>query len=1351
MFQLRFLILLVLIASPAFAADEIIINQADNPFSVEVLESSMDRTVIHYAVNKYQTEKVTINGKDYIAFIKAHRESVINEKGYPRLPRINRSLIIPDNGVMGYKMISAEYVDIEGVDIAPSKGYILRSQDPDQIPYVFGETYQKDQFYPSELVNIEKPFIFRDFRGVTVELNAFTYNPVKHILRIYTDITIEIKKTAPGGENIKYRTKSRNTFDPQFLNTYKHRFLNFSELDYPTLVESGSMLVICYDDFMDEMDEFIDWKNQRGIPTEIVPVSQVGNNWISIKRYISDYYAQNYLTYVLLVGDSAQTETVPPDSGSDPLYGLLEGGDLFPEIFIGRFSAETSDEVLIQVQKTVEYEREPQLGADWYKRGLGSGSDQGYGCAHFGEADYQHITNIGYKLLDHTYTQFDSSYAPWGTAEITSSFLNRGVGTLFYCGHGAGQAWDPPWFGISAVRDLENDNMLPFIINVACSTGDFGSITCFAEGWLRAVNNHTGEPTGAIAAYMSRTGMGWTPGMYMQDEAADLFVADSMWTFGGLCFNGSMYMIENDPPWGNGEFKYLTVFGDPSVSLRADVPLELEVIHPAEYTSGTTTTSMIVRNESGVPFRGLMVCLSDNYEIIASGITNSSGMVSLEWIEPLTIGELTLTVSGGDAYPYIVQIPIIQPENAYIEIADYTVQDDLTGNGNSLFDFYETVDLGITLVNTGISNAENVLISISTDNQFIIINDDTSETALIVPEQSITIDRAFNMTADPSIPDSTPVIFDAVITSLQGTWENSFTVPVHAPEIVFTDLFIDDSAGGNNDSLLAPGETADLVVSLGNAGSFTGESLTVQLTTLYPGIIINSDALEIDSIPPGTDYRLNFSVTVDTEFSPPGQEVEFILNVMGAQNYNGETDFTTIVGDAYRNPTGPDAYGYYAYDHFDPPYYTEFEWIELCPDSGGTGTGIHFFGLDDMEHVQLPFSFTFYGEEYDSVSICTKGYIIMGYSNEIDYTETYIPSEDGPGNFIAACWEDFDPAGEGSGGVWYEYIEEENIFVVEYNHAPHWYQSIDTYCTFETILYDPRYYPTQTGDGQIKIQYKEVFSEPCETWGAAGIENQTEDVGLSLRYQANYPATCATFQPGSAIMISTPVDTPEVTITLTPASIPVIIPAGGGTFDFETELVNNGLNQVSFDVWFDVVLPDSSTYDPVFLRSNFALEVGGIFTRELTQSVPAGAPEGQYTYNGKIGNYPGMIWYSDSFGFEKNGAAGISSGIQSWELYGWDDEIAMESNIPTEYALKQNYPNPFNQHTVLDFALPSAGKTELTVFDVTGRRVTTLIDGYKSVGYHSITFDASGLSSGVYFVRLEVGGYKQTQKIVLMK
>ena len=91
------------------------------------------------------------------------------------------------------------------------------------------------------------------------------------------------------------------------------------------------------------------------------------------------------------------------------------------------------------------------------------------------------------------------------------------------------------------------------------------------------------------------------------------------------------------------------------------------------------------------------------------------------------------------------------------------------------------------------------------------------------------------------------------------------------------------------------------------------------------------------------------------------------------------------------------------------------------------------------------------------------------------------------------------------------------------------------------------------------------------------------------------------------------------------------------------------------------------------------------------------------------------------------------------------------NGAPLEFALNNPYPNPFNAESVLEFALPSSGKINLSVYDVTGRKVLTLIDGYKPAGTHSLRFEAEGLTSGVYFVRLDAGEFRQARKICLVK
>ena len=95
--------------------------------------------------------------------------------------------------------------------------------------------------------------------------------------------------------------------------------------------------------------------------------------------------------------------------------------------------------------------------------------------------------------------------------------------------------------------------------------------------------------------------------------------------------------------------------------------------------------------------------------------------------------------------------------------------------------------------------------------------------------------------------------------------------------------------------------------------------------------------------------------------------------------------------------------------------------------------------------------------------------------------------------------------------------------------------------------------------------------------------------------------------------------------------------------------------------------------------------------------------------------------------------------------------VEEDESIPTAYVLNQNYPNPFNPGTTIEFEVPKTGQVSLKVYDITGREVATLVDGVRAVGSYSIPFDASGLSSGVYFYKLQAGEYFAVRKLVVMK
>jgi len=109
--------------------------------------------------------------------------------------------------------------------------------------------------------------------------------------------------------------------------------------------------------------------------------------------------------------------------------------------------------------------------------------------------------------------------------------------------------------------------------------------------------------------------------------------------------------------------------------------------------------------------------------------------------------------------------------------------------------------------------------------------------------------------------------------------------------------------------------------------------------------------------------------------------------------------------------------------------------------------------------------------------------------------------------------------------------------------------------------------------------------------------------------------------------------------------------------------------------------------------------------------------------------------------------------IESAIVADWyESDIAVNSIIlPSEYMLSSAYPNPFNPTTTLSFALPSQSDVTITIYNMQGRQVSTLIDGNMEAGYHSVVWNADAQASGVYFVKMMTSEFTKTQKLMLVK
>ncbi|RPH96415.1 hypothetical protein EHM69_01290 [candidate division KSB1 bacterium] len=657
------ILFVMLLALPAWgwAAERVELNSAAQDVSVNVLESSGSRTVVRFDVNAFTRDAVEISGQNYYT-VNCGREAHFLNAGEPDLPRICRSIIIPDDAEMEIKIVASQFTDYPSMPIAPSKGNLSRNIDPATVPYSFGSVYESQRWYPGQTVALREPYILRDLRGTVIEVYAFQYMPVTQTLRVYTSVTVAVESSGQGRKNVFERRAPFTKVDPAFNLLYQRHFLNYGTLQekdsrYTAVDEQGEMLIITADSFRTAMQPFYSWKIQKGIKTTMVNVSTIGNNSTSIKNYIQNFYTSTSgnLAYALLVGDAAQVATImSSDSACDPKYAKVAGADNYPDIFIGRFSAQLIAHVNTQVERSIEYERDATTGASWCQRATGIASAEGDGIGHNGgEIDYEHMGYIRTDLLGYGYTSVDQIYDPGATAAQVSTALNAGRGFVNYIGHGSTTSWSTTGFNNTNITNLTNDNLLPFIFSVACVNGQFHNTTCFAEYWLRSVRS--GQPIGALATYMASVNQSWLPPMDAQDEATDIVCAQSKTTFGGICFNASCKMIDLNGTAGAAMFNTWHIFGDPSVQVRTKTPTAMSVSHASQFAQGQTTFNVTVTGVSGA-----LCALTRNDTIYGAAYTNGSGLATITISgTPLAGQTLKLAATAFNKVTYTANIPVV--------------------------------------------------------------------------------------------------------------------------------------------------------------------------------------------------------------------------------------------------------------------------------------------------------------------------------------------------------------------------------------------------------------------------------------------------------------------------------------------------------------------------------------------------------------------------------------------------------------------------------------------------------------------------------------------------------------------
>jgi hypothetical protein len=834
---------------------------------VRLLEETSQGLRLECTLAGFEQTGVKID-QDEFSMLRIPGEAWTLEAAAPELPLMARSVMIPATGSVEINVISLESQTFE-MNVVPSKGNLTRDIDPASLPYSFGPAYQQNS-WPSQEAWLRDPYILRDYRGQTVVFQPFMANPVNGTVEVASRMVVELSWTAEPGLNELPSRSEPDVVDESFARIYRERFLNYgSNSRYTPLEEGGHMLIICSDEFAADMQPFVEWKRQSGMSVDFVLESAVGTSSAAILAYVEDYYILPGLTYLLLVGDAEQLPSLSAAGGSsDPGYSFLAGADYYPDIFVGRFSGSTSAMIQTMVERCVEYERDPQLGASWYRQGIGIGSAEGSGIGDDGEADWQHQDNIRADLLGYTYTLVDQIYDPGATAAQVTAAVNAGRSFINYTGHGSVTAWSTTGFSSTNASALSNANMLPFIVDVACVNGQFAGTTCFAEAWMRATAG--GEPAGAVGIYASTINQSWAPPMAAQDECTDLLVAEEKITFGGICFNGSMLM--NDEYADYDMTRTWTIFTDPSLLLRTNTPAALSVSHAASILS--TAGSFTVQTGAA----GARVTLYHDGTIYGSAIADASGAAQISIADALPIGQdLTCTVLAYNYDCYQGLVSVIPPSGPYVSLSGQSLDGDGMLNPN------ESTALSLTIENLGVLAATNLSFTLATSNPGITAITGSPTLASLAAGASATLNGAFTLQTG-ALSEGEAVAFTLTVEDgSANSWESSFSLMVAAPSLSLGEITVVDGDNGRLD----PGESASIDLQLENDGSQAIDLMNLVLSTAdaYVSITANSDSFS--NLAPGASTTASFQVSVDAA-APVGHVANFSLNGGGGNTaFNG--------------------------------------------------------------------------------------------------------------------------------------------------------------------------------------------------------------------------------------------------------------------------------------------------------------------------------------------------------------------------------------------------------------------------------------------------------------------------------
>jgi len=968
--------------------------------------------------------------------------------GAPQVSQLSGALIVDDAEEMMVTVTHAVFEEFQDVYMRPSKGNLLRTIDPATVPYQEGLVYSQNEFYPGKLASLGNPYVQHQFRGQSIHFYPVQYNPFTHVLRVYSSIDVTVNSTGQPGENPLPANVSERTHLPM-QDVYRAHFLNYAENSsrYEQVGELGNMLVITHAQYIDELEPWIQWKKEKGIPVEVVDVAEI-NSVSAIGDYVQEYYETNGLTYLVLVGDEDQVpvQLVNYPSGQgycDACYGYTAGNDSYADVFVGHFLVHTQNELPALIQKTLEYERNPNTASDWFSNAMGIGSNEGDGIGDDNEADWEHQNGIKEDLLSFTYDEvwekYDGGHAsssPSGgitadgsgspSASSLTEVIETGCSLINYTGHGAHTLIVTGSYTNTQINQLQNNGRYPYFIVVGCCTGDYDddddSGDTFGEAWIKSPSST--NLTGGIGGAFSSVYQSWAPPMEAQDEMNKIIAEnagiETRHTIGSIHYHGCSSM--NDAYGADGDEMTDTwiLMSDPSVQLRTAMPSALVVTHPAGAIMGVSSMTVQCATEDA------MICATFNGEILDVQVI-SGGQATLNFAAVVEPGDILITATSFNTIPYQALVPVTPADGPYV-VGNATGINDATGNGNGLAEYNEQIGLNINAENIGVEAATNVNAVVTCSNTSVVIDDNTHNFGTLNAGASLEVSNAFSFHLNGYVADQSVVMFVVTYTDGAGnTWSSNIPVTIQAPEFDCVNTFSINDSQGNNNGRLDAGETVTVTLPVTNSGhAATAVPVNAALTTSASGVSIAGSPDNLEVIQPGQTVNAQFTLSLSADVTAT-VVIDMLLAITSDFYGNNCSQSVSAKQSMEDWETGDDNSYNWAYsgdaDWFVTNTYAyEGNYSMQSGNINDNDLTSMYIVVNSPSVFDMSFSFKTSTEDgYDFLSFLIDNAEQGSWSGENDWTEVSYPLTAGSHNLRWRYAKDFTVSG-GSDACWVDNI-----------------------------------------------------------------------------------------------------------------------------------------------------------------------------------------------------------------------------------------------------------------------------------------------------------------------------------------